>query len=128
VTPSSYLPAQCWVGRLQLAAVQLGAGVVEAGDSAPDITQLGGVSFGLNGEIAGDADAFPGLDVLKGDPGRPDNVNVADGRAVQLRDRSAGPAEENIGYRGPLSIPTSLTAPVPLLERDAGGERQTSSW
>jgi hypothetical protein len=78
--------------------------MVEARDSAPDITRPGGFAFGLDGEIPDDLDASARLDMLKDDPGWPYNVNVADRGAVQLCYRSAGPAQENIGYCGPLGI------------------------
>ena len=45
-----------------------------------------------------------GLTCSRGDPGRPYHVDLADGRAVQLRHRSAGPAEDDIGHRSPLGI------------------------
>src|SRR5205823_14956273 len=104
VAPSPALPAQRRVGRLQRVAVQLGAGMVEAGDAALDVARLGGVALGLHVQVADDVDALAGRDVLEGYPGRPDDADLADGRAVQPGDGPAGPAEEDVGQRGPLLV------------------------
>src|SRR5260370_20465250 len=104
MAPSSHLPAQHRVGRSQRIAVKLGAGVVEARDAAPDVTWPGGVAFGLDRQIADDVDALAGGGVLKSYPGRPDDVDLTDRCAIQLCDRSAGPAEEDVGDRGPLVV------------------------
>src|SRR5580692_9550874 len=82
VAASSHLPAQRRVGGEQRVAVQFGAGVVEAGDAAPDVAWLRGVSFGLDHQVADDADAFAGPGVLEGDPGRAHGVDLADGWPV----------------------------------------------
>jgi hypothetical protein len=42
--------------------------------------------------------------VVEGDAGWPDGVDLADGRAVQPCDRSAGPAEEDVAQRGQLLV------------------------
>src|SRR5258708_32976937 len=75
--------------------------MVVAGDAAPDVAWLGGVAFGLDRQVADDADACAGGGVLKGDPGWPHGVDLADGWAVLPCNRAAGPAEEDVGDRGP---------------------------
>src|SRR6516165_5239725 len=76
--------------------MELGARVVEARDTAADIAGLGGVTFGLHGQVADDVDALAGRGVLKGDPGGPDGVDLADGWAVQACHRATGPAQEDV--------------------------------
>src|SRR5215469_2933406 len=91
--------------------------MVEARDAALDVTRRGGVALGLHRQVADDVDPLAGRGVLEGDPGWPDGVNLADRRAVQPGDRSAGPAEEDVGQRGPL-----LVAGVPVdVEHDLPG-------
>ena len=66
VAAASDFPPQRRVCRLQRVAVQLGAGVVEAGDAAPDVTRLRGVPFGLDRQVADDTDAFAGAWCVRG--------------------------------------------------------------
>src|SRR5712675_945180 len=101
--------------------------MVVAGDAAPDVAWLGGVAFGLDRQVADDADALAGRGVLKGDPGWPHGVDLADGWAVLPCNRAAGPAEEDVGDRGPLAgggalVDTPAHAPAAATSSsDAGG-------
>jgi hypothetical protein len=102
VAPPCYLPAQRRVGCLERVAVEFGAGVVEARDAAPDVARLGGVAFCFDREVADNVDALAGGGMLEGYVSCPDDVDLADSRAVQPGDGAAGPAEEDVSERGPL--------------------------
>jgi hypothetical protein len=84
--------------------VQFGARMVVARDATPDIAQLGGVAFCLDRQVADNVDALAGGGVLEGNASWPDNVDLADGRAVQLSNRAAGPAKEDVSERGLLTL------------------------
>jgi len=104
VAPSSHLEAQRGVGGPQHLAVKFGARVVEPRDTASDIAWLRGVTLGLDRQMAYDADPLAGRHVLKADPGRAHDVDLANRRAVQVRNGSAGPAKEDISKRGALAV------------------------
>ena len=61
------------------------------------------VPFGIDGQVADDADAFAGRGVLDGDPGRAHGEDLADGWSVQPCHRAARAAEEDVGDRGVLA-------------------------
>src|SRR6185369_15813628 len=66
--------------------------------------RLGGVAFCFDRQVADNVDALAGGSVLEGYASCPDEVDLADSRAVQPGDRSAGPAEEDVSDRGLLVL------------------------
>ena len=84
--------------------MKLGTGMIEAGYATPDVAWIGGVTFGLDRQIADDADALARNGVLKDDARPADDMDLADCWTVLPRDCPASPAEENVGNRGPLAV------------------------
>src|SRR3954447_740502 len=87
---SQNFPRQGGVRRSPHVGVQLGAGMVEARDPAPDVSLGGRGTLGLDGEIADHVDAFAGRRMLEGDPCTSYGVNLADCGAVQFGHGAAG--------------------------------------
>ena len=104
MAPPSHLEVQRGVGGPQHLAVKFGARVVVPRNAASDIAWLRGVTLGLDRQMAYDADPLAGGYVLKADPRRAHDVDLANRRAVQVRNGSAGPAKEDIGKRGALAV------------------------
>src|SRR5438067_3981080 len=82
--------------------------MIKPGDTAAHVTWFGGGPFRLNRQVTHNPDSLTRGRVLDRDASRANFVNCADRRAVLLGDRSAGPAEKDVGKRVPLAFIAAL--------------------
>jgi hypothetical protein len=78
--------------------------MIEAGDATLNVAWIGGVAFGLDRQIADDADALTRSGVVKDDARPTDDLDLADCRTVLPCHRPASPSEQDVGNRGLLSV------------------------
>jgi hypothetical protein len=108
VSPSTHLPAQRRVDRLQPVAVQFGAGMIEAGNAALHVTRVRGLSLGLDRQVTQHVDALAWGRVLQRDAGTTNGKNLADSRALLLCHSPPRSAQKDVGQRLELIVLGSL--------------------